>query len=81
MEKQTYNGWKNRSTWLAKLHLDNDGKDITDRAIEIAVVANTVRQFKNRAILLLDKTQIHTEQAYDVHEVDFDEIWDSLRIV
>lgn len=77
--KLKYNGWKNRSTWLVKLHLDNTSKEVSTRTNEIAIRANTTKQFKSMiAPILRDIPQLWKEYDFDVLKVDFRELWDSL---
>ena len=78
----TYNGWKNRSTWLVKLHLDNTSKEIATRAYEIAVQANTTKSFKSMLAGLLNDPELKAlwqEDEFDILTVDFRSLWDSLE--
>jgi hypothetical protein len=77
----TYNGWKNRSTWLVKLHLDNDDAEIASLAVDAAVQANTVGEYRNKVLSLIVETNVSDEQAFDMSEVDFMELWDNTRLV
>jgi hypothetical protein len=79
METEKYNGWKNRSTWLAVVHLENTSKEVHDSAVEKAIQANTSKSFKNliRAVLL-DIPELWKEQDFDALRIDFDEIWNRL---
>lgn len=75
-----YNGWANRSTWLAKVHLDNTTADITRRAHEIGVASNTLDDFKADIYPLLRReTQVDKEQDFLMLEVEWDELWDAYR--
>lgn len=76
-----YNGWANRSTWLAKLHLDNDSEEVNNRAHELGVQADTIKQFKNLIVpVLRHETTVSREQSFDWNEVDYNELWDAFRI-
>ena len=78
--KTKYNGYKNRSTWLAKLHLDNTNEYIYKRAIEIAVQANTLKSFKNMLKpLLLDIPLLWKEENFDSTKIDFMELWNAIE--
>jgi hypothetical protein len=80
MNKEKYNGYINRSTWLAKLHIDNTNEDIYKRAIEIAVQANTLKQFKNMIKpILLDIPLLWKEQDFDGTKIDFMELWNAIE--
>jgi hypothetical protein len=82
MNKEKYNGYKNRSTWLVFLHLQNTSEEIYIRAVEIAVQSNTTRQFKNLIRpILLSIPQLWKEEDFDVLRVDFSQVWDNMRIV
>ncbi len=35
-KQETYNGYTNRSTWLAKLHIDNTNEEVYKQGIELA---------------------------------------------
>lgn len=77
----TYNGWKNRSTWLVKLHLDNTSKEISNRAYELAVQANTTKQFKSMLAGLLQDPALKAlwqEDEFDALQIDTRAIWDAL---
>lgn len=80
-ENNKYNGWKNRSTWLVKIHVDNTSKEVVTRAHEIAVRANTLKQFKNMLVgFLNDATPLLWKEAeFDIFKVDFMELWNSLE--
>lgn len=78
MKDNTYQGYKNRSTWLAKLHLDNTSKEVNDEAVRIAIRANTTKQFRNAITSLLIDTPIASEKDFDLKDIDFRELWDSL---
>lgn len=74
----TYNGFKNRSTWLVKLHLDNTNQEIYTRAKEIAIEADTVRQFKGMITPLMNDTPLLWKEIdFDALKVDFRDLWDS----
>jgi hypothetical protein len=75
-----YNGWKNRSTWLAVVHLDNTSKEISDRLAEIAVNSDTVKEFKARMRPILLETKISGEKGLDFLRIDWEEIWDANRL-
>jgi len=80
IKHENYQGYANRSTWLAKLHLDNTNKEITDRAIEFAIQADTTKSFKSMITpLLLDCKQLWKEQDFDSLRIDFSELWDCFR--
>lgn len=76
----TYNGWTNRATWLAKLHLDNTSKEVHETAVAIAVEANTLRQFTPKVRMLLLDTQANREEGYYASDVNYRELWDAYRI-
>jgi hypothetical protein len=40
METEKYNGYKNRSTWLAIIHLDNTNLEVYNKAQELAIKYN-----------------------------------------
>lgn len=79
--KENYNGWANRSTWLAKLHLDNDSKETNDLAHSAGVESDTLKQFKNRiTTVLIEHTIVQSEQSFDFSEIDYGELWDAFRL-
>lgn len=82
MKEESHNGWKNRSTWLVKLHLDNTSKDLYTLVHERAVQANTKKQFTAmlKPILLESTPLLWKEKDFDILRVDFNEIWDVYRI-
>ena len=79
MKQDTYNGYKNRSTWLVQLHIDNTSRELNDLAYERAIQANTLKHFKSMISPILQEMPIlWKEQDFNVLEVDFSEIWNSL---
>lgn len=75
-----YNGYTNRSTWLAKLHLDNTNLEVSKMANEIGIEADTTRQFKNMILPVLRiMTRVSEEQNYDPLQINFSELWDCYR--
>ena len=80
MEK--YNGWKNRSTWLVTLHLDNTSKEVYDEAVSIAVNSDTTKQFMGRIQTLIQHNNmplLWKEEEFDAKEIDYGEVWDAFR--
>jgi hypothetical protein len=75
-----YQGYINRSTWLAVLHFDNDGSDIYNKIISFAVESNTLSQFRYKANALLSSTNIRSESSYNEAQIDWDQVWDHYRI-
>jgi len=77
---EKYNGYKNRSTWLSKIHLDNTNLEIYERANAIGIEANTIKEFKNKIKpVLLNCPLLWKEQDFDALEIDFNELWDCFR--
>lgn len=77
MKKEEYNGWANRSTWLVILWLDNQSKEINDRAKEIAVVSDTTKQFISliKPVLLETKDLWH-EKDFDILQTNWIQVWE-----
>lgn len=63
MEKETYNGYCNRSTWLAHLWLCNSSEDIYKKSLELKEkwieMLNYWQDIKNRD---------HTSYSYPFHQ-------------
>ncbi len=77
--KEKYNGWENRSTWLAILWLDNESREVNDRAREIAIVCNTTKRFKSQIKpILLEIKGLWKEQDFDALKINFSEVWEHL---
>jgi len=76
MKNETYNGYKNRSTWLTVLHLDNTDKETWQLASEKAVQADTSKQYRN---LMRDTVcnlkNLKKEEGMDYTKIDWDEVW------
>ncbi len=81
MTEEKYNGWENRSTWLVQVHLDNTTSDIAAFAKEIAVQANTTKQYATRIRALLTATKIRDEVGYDEKAINWRELWDTNSFV
>lgn len=78
MTTETYNGWENRSTWLAKLHLDNDSKETNELAHSAGVESDTLKQFKNRiTTVLIEHTTVQSEQDFDFSDIDYSALWNA----
>lgn len=65
---ETYNGWSNRSTWLATLWLENE--ESTHRQFEEAVKASDIPALKR----LLKQTGFRNEQNKDEKAINWKEI-------
>lgn len=82
MKKETYNGYKNRSTWLTCLHLDNTSKEIYELAVVKAIQADKTKQFKAYIRpVLLEIPLLWKEQDFDILKVDFGQVWDKYRTI
>lgn len=70
---ETYNGWKNRSTWLVALHIEN-----TQGVIEkVESWINSHSDYPNTdgiRPILEQNTDIRKEQSFDWNDVDWLEI-------
>ncbi len=77
---EKYNGWKNRSTWLVILHLDNTSKEVNELSIEKAIQADTLKQFKAliRPVLSKMTPLLWKESDFDILKTDFTEVWNHL---
>lgn len=81
MKSTDYNGWSNRSTWLVNLHMTNTTKEIADLYTSAAVSADTVKQFKNRVLMLMPHLpQLDKEEQFFINEIDWSELWDANRV-
>jgi len=63
-----YQGYKNRSTWLANLHLQNESEEIHNKAVEIVE-----RKGQNTELAILVAPLLKEENT-DINEVEWSEI-------
>lgn len=75
-----YQGYKNRSTWLVKLHLDNTSLEVSTLTKELAIDAPTIKKFKNVIGNVINKTKVSKEVDYNPKDIDYEELWDAYRI-
>jgi hypothetical protein len=71
-----YNGYKNRSTWLAVLHLNNTNKEVYEEAKRLAQEEGDITPL---SFLLWDKTGCEKEENYKRSDIDWTEVLNALR--
>jgi len=76
---ETYQGYKNRSTWLACLWLDNTSLEVHEHAKSIARRVGKVGERIKEAEKLLNETGINTELSYNKKEISWKEVFDHLN--
>lgn len=75
---ETYNGWKNRSTWLLALHLSNT-PEAYKIAIEKASQSTDTKMFKELIKpVMRDIRLLWEEEGFNALEIDFTSVWNSL---
>lgn len=81
MKKNSYNGWKNRSTWLVEVHMNNTSAEVYELYKGAAVNADTKKQFQNQVTThLIPLTKICDEEQFLTNEIDWNELWDNNRV-
>ncbi len=71
MNEEKYNGYKNRSTWLAVIHLENTSNEVFKEAVKLA---DKYKELRVELTKILRTTRIDEETNYKQKDMDLEEV-------